>query len=68
MQDSNALRADVHAEPLLVRLSTASSVLGVGTTKIYELINNGKLESVMIGRGRRIKFASLKRVAETGAP
>jgi len=45
----------------------AATALRCGTTKLYELINNGTLETVMIGRARRIKTESVKRVAERGA-
>lgn len=35
-------------------------MIGCGTTKLYELLNEGKLESYHIGRARRVTTASIK--------
>jgi len=40
--------------------STAKQVIGCGTTKLYELLRDGELESYLVGRGRRITTASLE--------
>ena len=39
---------------LLVRPEVAARVLGVGRTKVYELIRSGALRSVRVGGLRRI--------------
>lgn len=55
-------------EPLAVSPKTAFAAVGVGTTKGYELENSGKLKAIKIGRATRITVASIKELAENGAP
>jgi hypothetical protein len=50
-------------EPVAVSPKVAFDALGIGNTKGYELINSGALESFMIGRSRRVVWASVKRFA-----
>lgn len=50
-------------EPVAVSPKVAFDALGIGNTKGYELINSGELESFMIGRARRVVWASVKRFA-----
>lgn len=45
--------------PLLLRPTEAAEALAIGRTRLYELIRNGELESVLIGRSRRIKREAL---------
>ena len=44
---------------LLVRPEDAARVLGVGRTKVYELMRSGALRSVRVGGLRRIPVAAL---------
>ena len=44
---------------LLVRPEDAAHVLGVGRTKVYELMRSGALRSVRIGGLRRVPVATL---------
>jgi excisionase family DNA binding protein len=44
---------------LLVRPEDAARVLGVGRTKVYELIRSGALRSVRVGGLRRVPVAAL---------
>jgi excisionase family DNA binding protein len=44
---------------LLVRPEDAARVLGVGRTKVYELIRSGALHSVRVGGLRRIPVTAL---------
>lgn len=44
---------------LLVSASEASQMLGIGKTKIYELMASRELRSVKIGRSRRIPVEAL---------
>jgi excisionase family DNA binding protein len=44
---------------LLVRPEDAARVLGVGRTKVYELIRSGVLRSVRVGGLRRVPVAAL---------
>jgi excisionase family DNA binding protein len=53
--------ADENGLPvLLVRPEDAARVLGVGRTKVYELIRSGALRSVRVGGLRRIPVTALK--------
>ncbi|MEU8386216.1 helix-turn-helix domain-containing protein [Streptosporangium sp. NPDC048865] len=44
---------------LLVSAGEASEMLGIGKTKIYELMASGELRSVKIGRSRRTPVEAL---------
>ncbi len=44
---------------LLLTTTEAADLLGVSRTTVYELLNTGQLESVRIGRARRIPRAAL---------
>jgi excisionase family DNA binding protein len=57
-------------EPLAVSPRQACLLLGVGTTRLYQLIGAGELVSYHEGRARRITTASIRaRVARlAGAP
>lgn len=50
-------------EKLLVSIPAASAALGLGRTSIYKLINDGNLETVLIGSRRLVRVESLRRVA-----
>ena len=41
-------------EKLLLTVSEAAEMLGLGRTKVYQLVTDGALDSVAIGRARRI--------------
>lgn len=51
-------------EPLVVRIPDACRLLGVGRSKLYELIADGKIEAVKIGANRLILLASVKAFVE----
>lgn len=46
-------------QPICVRVNDASRMIGVGRTKLYELISSGELEAVKIGKATRVTTASL---------
>jgi excisionase family DNA binding protein len=46
--------------PLTLSINDAASSLGIGRTKLYQLINAGKLEAVRIGRRTLVKTASIE--------
>jgi len=60
-------------EPILFKPTEAARALGIGRSKLYELLQAGELESVHIGACRRIPADSLNalvarlRSAETDA-
>ncbi|WP_156839840.1 helix-turn-helix domain-containing protein [Novosphingobium aquimarinum] len=46
-------------EPICVRINDAARMIGVGRTKLYELISTGELETVKIGKSTRVTTASI---------
>ena len=47
-------------DPICVRINDAARMLGVGRTKLYELIATGEIETVKLGKATRITTASLQ--------
>jgi hypothetical protein len=47
-------------EPLVVSPARAKAMLDCGTTRLYELIAAGELESFRDGKSRKITVASIK--------
>ena len=47
-------------EHLLYRPEEAALVLGIGRSKVFELLQEGRLQSVQIGRSRRISRRALE--------
>lgn len=52
-------------DALLCGIPDAAKALGLGRSKIYELIGEGRLETVTIGRRRLVRVASVKALADT---
>jgi excisionase family DNA binding protein len=46
-------------EPICVRVNDAARMIGIGRTKLYELIAAGEVETVKLGKSTRITTASL---------
>lgn len=55
-------------KPLGYRPREASRISGLGLTKTHELIGNGTLKSVKVGRARIVLAESLHDLLENGAP
>jgi excisionase family DNA binding protein len=51
-------------ERLLLRIVEAAEIAGVSRTKMYELVGSGAVESVAIGRSRRIPVESLRKFVD----
>lgn len=49
---------------LLLTPAEAAAALGVGRTKLYELMGAGLIESVRIGGSRRVPVAAVDRFVE----
>lgn len=48
-------------KPYFLKLDEVASYLGIGRTKVYELIRSGRLASVLVGgRSRRVSKAALE--------
>lgn len=54
-------------EPLTVTVDGAKKALGLGHTKIYELIGEGRLKTVKIGRRTLVKTDSIRALVEQAA-
>ncbi len=48
------------AEPLLYRPEDAATALGIGRSKFWELIATEQIETVRIGRSRRVPAQALE--------
>lgn len=60
---ASSLTAIEEPERLLITVKKARELLSLGHGKIYELLADGSLESVKIGRRRLITYASAQRLA-----
>ena len=50
--------------PICVRVTCAMSILGIGKTKLYELLAEGELEAIRVGRRRLILQESIDALVE----
>ena len=50
-------------EPYLMSIDDARRALGIGRSKTYELISQGRLLTVNIGRRRLVRIDSVKAIA-----
>jgi hypothetical protein len=53
-------------EPICISVNDTMRALGIGRTKVYELINAGRLEVVKIDRRTLVRTASIRAVAGEG--
>ena len=51
-------------EPLLLTVEEAAKVMSLGRTRIYDLIAKNELDSVKVGKSRRIITKSIDRFIE----
>jgi excisionase family DNA binding protein len=51
-------------EAILVSIPDAAKALGIGRSKVYELVGEGRLETVTIGRRRLVRVESIRALAE----
>ena len=56
------------AKPLTVTVATARKISGLGNTTIWQLIKNGKLETVHVGRRRLVVYSSLQKLLSPNPP
>jgi excisionase family DNA binding protein len=50
-------------QALLISITDAAKALGIGRSKAYELIAEGRLETVTIGRRRLVRTDSVRALA-----
>jgi excisionase family DNA binding protein len=53
----------MNMEPVLCSIPDAAKALGLGRSKLYELIAEGRLETVSIGRRRLVRVESVRTLA-----
>jgi excisionase family DNA binding protein len=53
------VKAPLPVEPICVKVNDAARMIGVGRTKLYELIASGEIEAIKLGKSTRITAASL---------
>jgi hypothetical protein len=51
-------------KPLAVTVQRTQELLGIRNTKIWELINNGTLKTISIGKRRLVLYASIERLVD----
>jgi excisionase family DNA binding protein len=49
-----------HVEPLSVDIPGACRLTGLGRSKLYELLGNGEIQSLKVGRRRIVTMAALR--------
>lgn len=50
-------------ESLLCSIPAAANALGLGRSKMYQLIDEGKVETLTIGRRRLVRIESVRALA-----
>ena len=59
----SSIGLEIHGtRPITISVATFRKLSGLGNTKVYELIKNGTLETVLVGRKRLITFRSVERL------
>ena len=56
--------ADANPAPLCVRVNVAARMMGIGRIKLYELIGNGEVEAIKVGKATLVTTASLNAMIE----
>lgn len=51
-------------KPITVTVDNAIKLSGLGRTKLYELINQGRIKTTTIGRRRLVVYSSLEELAD----
>lgn len=51
-------------EPICVKVNDAARMIGVGRTKLYELIASGEIKVIKLGKSTRITTASLQELVK----
>ncbi len=53
---------DPATEPLTVRICEAVRLTGISRSALYELIRDGRVETVKVGRSTLVRYRSLKKL------
>lgn len=63
-QAGSSPRSDHLMEPIAVRIPEACRMIGIGRSKLYEMIGVGAIQVVKIGRATVIPVAELKNLIQ----
>jgi len=63
---ANVTAAEIPLKPLTVTIPVALNITGLGRTKFYQLLDDGTIESITIGRRRLVNYESLQALASGG--
>jgi excisionase family DNA binding protein len=63
-KESMESRNEVSSHRLLLRVPEVAKALGLGRTKVYELIATGELPVIRLGRAVRISVTALQKWVE----
>jgi len=55
--------SDSPLKPILVTVAQARQIINVGNTKLYELIKEGRINTVNVGRSTLVRYADLEALA-----
>lgn len=55
--------SESNLKPITVKIDDAMKISGLGRTKMYELIGNGTIKTITVGRRRLVIYASLEELA-----
>lgn len=61
------MRTEKNLSPIVVSARDAAVILGIGRTKIFELINCGQLKTIKIGRRTLVTMASIRALVDKAA-
>jgi hypothetical protein len=56
------MQPEAPIEPLAVSVKKARALIDVGNTKMWELIKDGRVDTISIGRKRLVIYESLKKL------
>lgn len=63
--ESQSKKTNIEEDPLTFSIVKAAKRLGVGKTKIYEMINSGEIARIQIGKRPRILSSEINRILST---
>ena len=52
-------------DPINLSINDAARALGIGRSKLYELINSGRLETVKLGTRTLVRVASIRAFSDS---
>ena len=51
-------------KPVTVTVDRAMELVGIGRTKLYELINEGRIQTITLGKRRLVVYSSLEELTD----